>query len=301
MPSDVPAALMPAAVTPFDERGRIDGPSLARLFSWYQAAGCTGVVLAGTNGEGPSLSAVERRDLVRLAVPLAWPNAEVWLGIATPSLDEARWLCRQAEAAGATGVLLMGPYYFRQATSEGLQAWYEAVLDASPLPVLLYHFPRMTGHGLDPDWLTALAGHPRIVGIKDSSGDHTNLLAYRTALPAHQRLYVGDETLLVSALDAGWTGAISGAANVLAPWLERLLSVPAGEAREVVRDLIAPVLAELRSVAQPSHSKALLARWGILERPDPRLPLTLPELTTVDRLDRLLRDRLGDPLLAVQR
>src|SRR5688572_23691682 len=90
----------PAAVTPFDEKGRVDMAGMARLLAWFEANGCVGAVLAGTNGEGPSLSATEKRDLIQHAVPLRG-KLDLVLGIATPSLDEAIWLTRRAEEAGA--------------------------------------------------------------------------------------------------------------------------------------------------------------------------------------------------------
>ena len=116
------SGVYPASVTPFDARGAIDLPALARLFAWFKAGKCQGVVLAGTNGEGPSLSAVEKRDMLKAAVAFA-DGLEVVLGVATPSLDEAIWLCKQAGAAQAEGVLLMPPGYFRDVSDDGVARW----------------------------------------------------------------------------------------------------------------------------------------------------------------------------------
>src|SRR5437588_2512986 len=119
--------IYPAAVTPFDEKGRIDMLSVARLLAWFEANGCKGAILAGTNGEGPSLSPVEKRDLLRDAMPLRG-KLELILGIATSSSDEAIWLCKQAGSLGAKAILLMPPFYFREATSCGMQKWFELVI-----------------------------------------------------------------------------------------------------------------------------------------------------------------------------
>src|SRR4051812_1946026 len=102
--------IYPAAVTPFDEKGRVDILCVARLLAWFESNGCKGAVLAGTNGEGPSLSPVEKRDLLRDAMPLRG-TLDLILGIATSSSDEAIWLCKQAGAVGAKAILLMPPYY----------------------------------------------------------------------------------------------------------------------------------------------------------------------------------------------
>src|SRR5882724_5248993 len=117
----------PASVTPFDEKGRIDMAGVARLLAWFRANGCTGVVLAGTNGEGPSLSAVEKRDLIRTAVPLA-NGLPIVLGVATASLEEAVWSCESARKDGAAAALVMPPAYYREASQEGIILWYEELL-----------------------------------------------------------------------------------------------------------------------------------------------------------------------------
>lgn len=282
--------LYPAAVTPFDAKGRIDFAGVAKLLAWFDSAGCAGVVLAGTNGEGPSLSAVEKRDLIQGAKPLSG-ELELILGISTPSSDEAVWLCKQACHAGAAAVLLMAPGYFREAGEEGILDWFRFVMDRSPVPVIVYNFPKRTGVTLSPEMLASLAGHDRMNGVKDSSGDASNLIPYREAVPGHP-LYVGDETLLLEALGAGWTGSISGAANVVPLWLTQTLSEQ-GESRAARFSVLRPVLEQVRKLPQPGTHKALLHKWGILPLPDLRLPLTPPLADGVAQLEALISEKLG--------
>src|SRR5438270_11988307 len=115
-PCVLKSGVYPAAVTPFDAKGRVDMVSVAKLLAWFEAGGCAGAVLAGTNGEGPSLSPVEKRDLLRDAKrsipsppapspPEGRGGLDLILGIATSSSDEALWLCKQATALGATAAL----------------------------------------------------------------------------------------------------------------------------------------------------------------------------------------------------
>ena len=255
---------MPAAVTPFDADGRVDLPGVARLLAYFRAEGATGVVLAGTTGEGPSLTSFERRGLVRTAVPLAH-GLPVWPCVATPSLEEALWLAKEAAKAGAAGVLLMPPFFHRDLDPT---PWLRAFLDRSPLDAILYHFPRFA----PPVPAAALADHPRVVGLKDSSGDRDNLARFAAALPG-RRLFVGDETLLGAALEAGWAGSISGAANVLCRELSGALA-DEGESRDAKLELLLPRLREIRSTPQPMGHKRTLVERGILDRPDVRLPLT---------------------------
>lgn len=276
----------PAAVTPM-KAGEFDPASVAKLLAWYEAAGCRGVVLAGTNGEGPSLSAVEKRDLVRLAVPLAG-KLDVILGIATPSLPEATWLAGQASKSGAAGLLVMPPAYFRTASESGIEDWLTTLASTSPIPILVYNFPRMTGWTFSAESLARLARHPNIVGAKDSSGEASNLAMYRQAMGPDATLFVGDETLLIDALAAGWQGTISGAANVVPSYLARI--VDEEDQRAALFELALPVIQALRSHPQPAMNKAVLAALGLINERDVRLPLTPVDPQPV--LD-VLRARLG--------
>lgn len=267
------SGVYPAAVTPFDEKGQIDYPGVLRLLAWYRAGGCAGVVLAGTTGEGPSLSAVEKRDLVKFAATHA-DDLKIVLGIATPSLHEATWLAKQAGQAGAHALLVMPPAYFRDATVEGLLGWFRALLDASPLPVLAYNFPKMTGIPLSARFLAQLADHPKLMGVKDSSGEVANLDSFPKALPGKE-LFVGDETLLGRALQNGWTGTISGAANVLPKWLSQIVREwPADqESAETKLELLKPVIMATKQVTQPAAHKTMLERLGVMSNRSMRLPL----------------------------
>lgn len=264
-----------ASVTPFDPQGRIDMPAVARLLAWFRAAGLTGVVFAGTNGEGPSLSPVEKRDMVRDAIPLA-DGLEIILGIATSSLDEAVWSCKQAHSAGAKAALVMPPSYFREASEEGMARWFEALFDRSPLGIIVYNFPRRTGFTFSAELMARLARHERMIGLKDSSGEAANLPSYAHALAGSGRsLFVGDETLLLEALRAGWNGTISGSANVLPGWIRQIVQEwPAdAESAETKYALILPAIQALRKTPQPTGNKAILHRLGVQPNSEPRLPL----------------------------
>jgi len=277
------AGVYPASVTPFDAKGVIDLPAVARLMAWFRAADCAGVVLAGTNGEGPSLSAVEKRDFVKAAVELS-DGLEVVLGIATPSLDEAIWLCKQTHSAGAQAALVMPPGYFRDVSADGVAKWFEAVMDKSPTGVIVYNFPSRTGITLSAETMARLAQHDRMIGLKDSSGNAENTIAYAQALSGTGKLlYVGDETLLASSLANGWTGTISGAANVIPGWLSQIVrewSVNR-ESAETKFALIEPVLRAIRSSPQPGSNKTILRELGVLPSADVRLPLESPALERV--------------------
>ena len=240
---------------------------MLKLLSWFKANECTGVVLAGTNGEGPSLSAVEKRDLVREAVRLT--DLPIILGIATPSLEEAVWLSEQARKAGAVGVLVMPPAYFREVPEANIRLWFEALAKRTSSPILLYNFPKRTGITLSAELVAELARVDNIVGLKDSSGESGNLESYRQAFPSGS-LFVGDERLIPEALAQGWSGSISGAANVLPLWLSRATQ-PGGIAASA---FIANILDQVRASGQPMAHKAILKSLGVIGSDAVRLPLT---------------------------
>lgn len=283
-------SVFPATVTPFDASGKVDMAQMARLFAYFRASGCEGVVLAGTNGEGPSLSAIEKRDLVRASVPLAL-GLKVVLGIATPSLDETIWLAGQASKAGATAALVMAPSYFREASEEGIAQWFEKLMDATSLPVIAYNFPQRTGFELSPELLQRLALHPNMIGVKDSSRDPKNLPAFAHALPG-KKLYVGGETLLLDALSCGWTGTISGAANVVPHWLVQVIADKDPESRHTKFEYLLPALEALNAGGQPMLNKELLVRLGVIDNPNPRLPLLPIPTEQVEQAMRALKGRV---------
>lgn len=263
----------PAAVTPFETKGSPDPLSMAKLLAWFESNGCQGAVLAGTNGEGPSLSAPEKRNLLQ-AANRGKGRLTLVLGIATSSLDEAKWLCRQA-AAEEAAVLLMPPYYFREADQSAVSDWLAAVVESSTAPVVVYNFPQRTGVSLEPETLHRLSALESFAGVKDSSGAEANLVPYRQAIAERHLAFVGDETLLVRALQAGWSGTISGAANVLAGWLSQIVAEwPTDrESAETKFEILLPCITALRGKRQPATSKGLLKALGVLPADDVRLPL----------------------------
>jgi 4-hydroxy-tetrahydrodipicolinate synthase len=230
-------------------------------------------VLAGTNGEGPSLSAKEKLALCESAANLSWGS--LVLGVATPSLEEAAEMVRHAPSAGADALLLMAPYYFSGVRQDDLASWFLAVLDEAKAPVIIYNFPKMAGVELSGELLQALSAHERFSGVKDSSGQRENLQKYKKSVPNHP-LFVGDETLLLEALKAGWTGTISGAANVVPAHLAHIVAAWHEGRRDeaaVAHERLALVLKAIRSAPQPATNKAFLYQKGLLAQPTARLPL----------------------------
>lgn len=271
------SGVYPASVTPLDDKGRVDIGAMARLLAWFEAAGCKGAVLAGTNGEGPSLSATEKRDLISQAMP-AKGKLDLILGVATSSLEEAVWSCNQAHRSGAIAALVMAPSYFREASDDGIVAWFRALMDRTEMPILVYNFPQRTGITISAEMMGQLATHDRFAGAKDSSGSEQNLTGYAQALEGSAKaLYVGNETLLLKALGSGWTGTISGASNVMPYPLACIVEDWVGgrtESAEAKFEIAVKAIEALRGSPQPATNKALLQDIGVLPSKSVRLPLT---------------------------
>ena len=131
-----------------------------------------------------------------------------------------------------------------------------------------------------------LAGHERVIGFKDSSGERANIESYRRAVPEGKNLFVGDETLLLDTLLAGWTGTISGAANCVPQWLAKVVA----DLDEAKFKVLLPVIQAIRAQRQPAANKAVLHALGVIASPSPRLPL---EPENPAEVLQALKDHLG--------
>jgi 4-hydroxy-tetrahydrodipicolinate synthase len=202
-----------AVATPFREDGSLDRPTLDRLLDALIAQGVHGLVPCGTTGESPTLSALEKRAVIGAAVRAA-AGRPVIAGVGgnhTRAVIEAT-----AEAAdlGATAALAVTPYY-NKPTPEGLLRHFTAVADEGKLPLVLYNVPGRTGVNLAPELAAKLLAHPRIVGIKEASGQYGQWLAIAHGADlADRALLAGDDDAFAPILALGGSGIISASANV---------------------------------------------------------------------------------------
>jgi len=210
-----PVGLFPPLVTPFDDAGAIDLDALRRNLQGYAAAPLGGYVVLGTNGEFAHLTRAEKEAVIEAVVGEAGDRpvlAQVGEGSLRGTLD----LARRAADLGASAILAVTPHYYRtQMTDQALIDFYRALADASPLPVLLYNIPQNTGVNVSPAVVSACAQHPRIIGIKDSSGNLGQIAEFIERTPAGWGVCNGSSSLAVAACLAGAPGAVLGASNVL--------------------------------------------------------------------------------------
>ena len=162
--------LLTAMVTPMDDDGRVDYAQARRLAQALMDSGSDGIVVAGTTGESPTLSHEEKLRLIREVKEAVAGRGAVIAGSATYRTEESIELSREAERAGADGLLLVTPYYHRP-TQEGLYRHFRAIAEAVSVPCILYNVPGRTGVNLAAETALRLSQVPNIVGVKEASGD----------------------------------------------------------------------------------------------------------------------------------
>jgi 4-hydroxy-tetrahydrodipicolinate synthase len=224
MPSQHPlAGVYAAAVTPLRD-STLDLESVPALFTFLAGRGCHGAVLFGTTGEGPSFSSMERETLMRCAREAreSISGFRLVAGTGTPSLSETIDLTKLAFDLGLDGVLVVPPYYFRNATDHGLFLWFsELIQKAVPSDGFLlgYHFPRVAGIGLSIELLARLKESfpSQFAGIKDSSHDANLARSLGERFGSDLVVLTGTDSYLHLAMQNKAAGCITAPANILSP------------------------------------------------------------------------------------
>ncbi len=252
----------------------LDEEAFAAFCEWQIDQGISALVVNGTTGEAPTLTADEQRQLVRLAVDVAKGRVPVIVGAGSNATSHAIELARQAEFAGADGLLIVTPYYNRP-SQEGLFHHFEALHRATRLPILLYDVPSRTGCTFAIETIVRLADLPRIVGLKDATGDLGRPARLRQLLGERFRLFSGDDATALDFLAAGGNGCISVVSNVAPRLCVRLHAAwqrgDRAEARAIASTL-APLAEALFAESNPvplKHALSMMQRMS----PDVRLPL----------------------------
>ena len=258
--------VLTAMVTPFEREGGMDLDGAQRLAAWLVAHGSDGLVINGTTGESPTLSATESVDLFR-AVRQA---VDVPVIAGTGSNDTAHAI-RQSESAagiGVDGLLVVAPYY-NKPSQAGLDRHFRLIADATDLPVILYDIPGRTGRKVDTDTIVALAHEvPTIVGLKDAAGSPAETASLIAQAPDDFEVYSGDDNLTLPLLAVGARGVISVAAHWTGEHLHAMFEAfDAGDVAEACRinQRLLPSYAFQSTLEAPNPvpTKAMLRALGL--------------------------------------
>ena len=205
--------LMTAMITPMTSDGAVDYDGAAKLAAYLvDDMRNEGIVVNGTTGEAPTTTDEEKSRVIRAVLEAVGDRASVVAGVGTNITAHTIELARQAEKAGANGLLVVTPYYSRPA-QDALAAHFTHVADSTGLPLIVYDVPARTATAVAADTLIALARHPRIVAVKDAKGD----IAASSQVLAHTDLayYSGDDPMTLPLLAVGGIGIVSVTAHVV--------------------------------------------------------------------------------------
>jgi 4-hydroxy-tetrahydrodipicolinate synthase len=223
------AGVYAAAITPLTPTDSLDLPALPLYLSFLAQRGCHGALLLGTTGEGPSFAHAERVELMRVALQVRQehPDFRLLAGTGTPSLEETVANTSAAFDLGMNGVVVLPPYYFRNASDEGLYAWFSRLIRrAVPEGGALfgYHIPGVSGVALSLDLISRLkdAFPERFAGIKDSSGSLEHAQALGARFGNDLVILNGNDKLLSASLQACGSGCITAQASLCSPYRRRV-------------------------------------------------------------------------------
>ena len=202
-----------AIITPMNADGSVNFEELGRIIDDQIAHGTDAIVICGTTGESPTLSDEEHTACIRYAVKQAAGRVPVIAGTGSNDTKYAIWLSQQAQADGADALLLVTPYY-NKTTQAGLIAHFTAMADAAGIPVILYNVPSRTGLNIAPETALELSKHPLINGIKEASGNISQVAKIAQLCGDELNIYSGNDDQVVPLLSLGGKGVISVVSNV---------------------------------------------------------------------------------------
>ncbi len=285
-----------ALVTPFTETGAIDEPALVRLVERQIDAGINGLVPVGTTGESPTLTADEDARVIELTIETVQrrgvaATTPVVAGTGSNNTKEAIAYTRRAAELGADAALVVSPYY-NKPDQRMLEAHYRAVADEGGLPVVVYNVPGRTGSNIAADTTLRLAGHERIIAIKEASGDLEQIMTIVRDRPDGFAVLSGDDSWTLAMLGVGGDGVISVASNeVPAVMVELCATALAGEwdaARRIHERHLDLFRVNFIS-PNPVPAKAALAEMGLISD-----VLRQPLMPLADTERARLREVLAD-------
>jgi 4-hydroxy-tetrahydrodipicolinate synthase len=281
--------VLTAMVTAFDDDGSVDLDGTAAVAAYLADHGHDGVVVSGTTGESPTTTTEEDGQVLRAVVEAVGDRLTVVAGVGTNDTAHSVELAVQAEKLGADGVLVVTPYY-NKPTQEGVAAHFEAVADASGLPVMLYDIPGRAGIPIAEDTYRRVAEHERVVAVKDAYGDLFR--GVRLMRDTGLSFYSGDDVLNLGWLAHGASGIVSVVGHVAGDrYASMVRAVDEGDLASALATYteLVPVVEAIMTTAQGAMTaKAAMQLLGVLPNRNVRLPLVPCDDTLVEHLRSVL-------------
>ena len=279
-----------AIVTPMQEDGSLDIPTLRNLIDWHIAEGTDAIVIVGTTGESPTVNVDEHCELISVAVEHAAGRIPVIAGTGGNSTAEAIELTQFAKTVGADASLQVVPYYNRP-TQEGMVRHFSKIAEAVDLPVILYNVPGRTVADMSNDTIVRLSAVPGIIGVKDATGNIGRGIELLNAVPASFAVYSGDDATAMALMFCGAHGNISVTANVAPRAMHELcIAAMAGDVAKAIA-INNPLLglhSKLFVEPNPVPVKWALAEMGMMSG-GIRLPLVALDASCHETVRSALR------------
>ena len=273
-----------ALITPLNKNG-VDYESMGKLIDWQIDEGINALVIAGTTGEGSTLTDEEHREVLKFSVERTAGRVPVIAGTGSNDTAYAIELTEYACEVGCDAMLVVTPYY-NKATQNGLVAMYQAIADASTKPLILYNVPSRTGCAIEPRTYAKLMDHPNIAGIKEANGDISKIVLTASLVGDKLDIYSGNDDQIVPILSLGGSGVISVLSNVAPKQTveicDRFFAGDVAGAAKLQCEWL-PLINALFSEVNPIPVKAAMAAMGFCEN-FVRLPLTPMEEAHAEKL-----------------
>jgi 4-hydroxy-tetrahydrodipicolinate synthase len=280
-----------ALVTPFLASGAIDEKALKALVTRQVEGGIHFLVPCGTTGETPTLTREERDRVVRITVEVAGGRVPVLAGVGGYDTHEVAELAEHTETLGVQGLLSVTPYY-NKPTQEGLFHHYRTIAERTSLPIIVYNVPGRTGCNVEPRTLARLATIPNVVGVKEASGNMTQMCEVCRAVPPDFAVLSGDDALALPLMAVGGRGLISVASNIVPDRMARMINLALAGNFAAAREehtVLLPLMLVNFIESNPIPVKAALAILGLVDEVY-RLPMVPPSDASRTKIRQALAD-----------
>lgn len=265
-----------ALITPFKD-GKIDYVSMGKIIENQIKEKIDAIVVCGTTGEASTLSNKEKIQLVKFAVDLVDGRLPVIAGSGTNNTAAALELSKEMQETGADGLLIVTPYY-NKCTEKGLIAHYEKIADNVEIPIIMYSVPSRTGVNIKPSTVNILSKHPNIIGIKEASGNISQICEIASYISDEFDLISGNDDQTIPIMSLGGIGCISTVSNIIPGRFTKMIHnyldgkyIEAGREQVVLKPLIDSLFEEVN----PGPVKAAMNMLGMCNL-EYRLPMCVP-------------------------
>jgi 4-hydroxy-tetrahydrodipicolinate synthase len=280
-----------ALVTPFTASGSVDEAAVRRLGRRQIDAGVHFLVPVGTTGESPTLTLPERLRIVEILVDEANGRVPILAGAGGYDTREVIEVAAEMKKTGANGLLSVTPYYNRP-TQDGLFQHYRAIAESTTLPIIVYNVPGRTGCNVEPSTLVRLSSVPNIAGVKEASGNMSQMCDVCRLVPADFIVLSGDDVVTLPLMAVGGRGVISVVSNEIPAEMAQMVELAErGDyaAARAIHTHIMPLMQINFVESSPGPLKTAMAAMGLLEEIY-RLPLVAPRPESKEKILKVLKD-----------